>query len=332
MRDELSLLGVAENYHGASDYNNLKPKLVLAVDRGKVGAFGGIWTRDHYLTKIRTQQSNGAFDWEAFKRFIYGKYAKSTAPKVMSYAKRYYPLMQSGDLGAVNAIPQSVRSDVIKSMIILAKYTGCYEEFKAALKAYGIKLSKPSVLDAFVRIYSNNNAELGDWLRQVQPIFTESQKLLLRYAALTGLRKQEAINSFNLIIKLAEENKLHTYLNSNGVLEHFRFKALFLRGTKNVYISIVPEDLIVKVTRSSPVSYTALVKRLARRNIPCRVNQLRDNFGTFLIKRGVIREEIDLLQGRVSASIFTRHYFSPAIAELQNRVRKGLVEMEAELP
>ncbi len=291
------------------------------------GAFGGIWTRDHYLTKPRIGQQT--FDLAEFERFVRGKYAASTAPKVISYAKRYHHILQTWKLGEIEQVPATRRNDVIKSLIILSKYYGFYEHFKVGLKAYGIRLTRPSVIDAFVRIYTNNNSELNDWLYQVKPIFTESQNLLLKFAKLTGLRKQEAINSFNLIIKLAQENKLNSYLNSElGVLEHFRFKQLFLRGTKNVYVSIVPEGLIPQIINSEPVTYTMLVKRLHRRKLPCRINQLRDNFGTFLIRHGVIREEIDLLQGRVSASIFTRHYFSPAIAELRSRVLKGLEELD----
>jgi len=36
------------------------------------------------------------------------------------------------------------------------------------------------------------------------------------------------------------------------------------------------------------------------------------------------REEVDLLQGRVGKSIFVRHYWSPAITELRDRVLKAL--------
>jgi hypothetical protein len=244
----------------------------------------------------------------------------------MSFARRYCHLLESGNLSEINALPVTTRPDVIKALIIIAKFTGSYEPFKAALKSYGIKMSKPDALAGFLRIYNNNNADLGEWIARVKPIFKPEENLLLQFLKLTGLRKQEAITSFNMIIDLNARNKLGDYLH-DGILEHFRYKA-FLRGTKNAYISIVPESLIAQIIQSKPVSYYGLIKRLERRSIPCRISELRDQFGTFLVQHGLIREEVDLLQGRVSASIFTRHYFSPAIRELRDRTLKALSEMD----
>ena len=42
--------------------------------------------------------------------------------------------------------------------------------------------------------------------------------------------------------------------------------------------------------------------------------------------------EIDFLQGRVSASVFMRNYFNPALIEdLKERVFKGISELENKL-
>jgi len=43
---------------------------------------------------------------------------------------------------------------------------------------------------------------------------------------------------------------------------------------------------------------------------------------------GLIKEEVDLLQGRITKSIFVRHYWSPAIKELRQRVFNALRELE----
>ncbi len=159
-------------------------------------------------------------------------------------------------------------------------------------------------------------------------ILRPEETLLLRFVKLTGLRASEGIASYNLIIKLSRQGNLGTYLNSEaGVLEHFRFKAQFLRGTKNCYISIVPEGLITEITKSQPVSYTALLKRLQRRKMFCRISELRDYYGTFMTRHGLCVQEADLLCGRIPPSIFVRHYFSPAIRELRDRTLKALGEM-----
>ena len=57
-----------------------------------------------------------SFDWSAFKAFVYGKYAKSNAPKVMCYANRYYHVLESGNIGQLNSVPATTRTDAIKSL------------------------------------------------------------------------------------------------------------------------------------------------------------------------------------------------------------------------
>lgn len=156
-----------------------------------------------------------------------------------------------------------------------------------------------------------------------------NEKLLLKFAAITGLRKNEAIQSFNLIIKLHENADLQNYYNEElDCLEHFKFKELFLRRTKNTYISFVPKSLIMEIANSKPITYPAIIKRLKRRGLRTRINELRDYFGTFMVRHGLIREEVDLLQGRIPPNIFIRHYWSPSFKELRDRVFKALKHLE----
>jgi hypothetical protein len=246
----------------------------------------------------------------------------------MCYANRYYPVLESGNIGQLNAVPSTTRSEVIKSLIIISKYVGCYEQFKASLKSYGIKSARPDALAAFIRIYSNTNNNLDEWFAKVNPILTPQENLLLKFLRLTGLRCSEGIESFNLIIELSEKGRLHEYLGTDtGILEHFRYKEKFLRGTKNAFISIVPESFIREITKSQAVTYAAITKKLQRRKIPTRISELRDFYGTFMIRHGLVAQEADLLYGRIPPSIFVRHYFSPAIKELRDRTLKALEEM-----
>jgi len=67
------------------------------------------------------------------------------------------------------------------------------------------------------------------------------------FMAITGLRLVEAIESYNLIIKLAKEGKLNEYYNEEKeALEHFRFKEIFLRKSKKAFVSFIPKELIEK--------------------------------------------------------------------------------------
>jgi len=101
---------------------------------------------------------------------------------------------------------------------------------------------------------------------------------------------------------------------------HFRYHKEFLRRTKNCYISFVPDDLVDQIASSQPVSYYAIKCRLHRKGIKLRINELRDHFGTNLRKYGITKEEIDLLQGRIPQEIFIRHYWSPRLSELRDRI------------
>jgi hypothetical protein len=241
----------------------------------------------------------------------------------MHYAKKYWPLLS--EISGIEKISVTTRNNAIKSLIILSKFLGVHEEFKDDLKSYGIKLSRPDALVAFTRIYTNCNNNLGEWIAQVKPVLKPEENLLLRFLRLSGLRLSEGITSFNMIIRLSREGKLSDYLNSElGILEHFRYRSIFIRGTKNCFISIVPESLIAEIKKSQPVSYAGISKRLQRRKIPCRINELRDYFGTFVIRHGLVAQESDLLCGRIPPSIFVRHYFSPAIKELRDRTLKAL--------
>ena len=209
-----------------------------------------------------------AFNWLDFKKYVQGKYRKTTAKRVMCYAKRYYHVLESGKVGQLNAVPSTIRTNAIKSLIVISKYIGCYEQFKASLKSYGIKSDQPDALAAFVRIYSNTNSNLDEWFAKVKPILTIDENLLLKFLRLTGLRCSEGIESFNLIIELSAKGRLNEYFGAeNRILEHFRYKDKFLRGTKNAFISIVPENLIDEIVGSRPVSYAAITKKLQRRKI-----------------------------------------------------------------
>lgn len=69
-------------------------------------------------------------------------------------------------------------------------------------------------------------------------------------------------------------------------------------------------------------------KRLNRKHMRLRFNELRDKFGTYLLSHGILEAEINLLQGRIPVDIFIRHYWSPKLKELGNRIFKALQIIE----
>ena len=94
---------------------------------------------------------------------------------------------------------------------------------------------------------------------------------------------------------------------------------------------MIPKDLVKQIVECEPITYDVIGKRLTRRGIKTRINELRDYYATFMVRHGLIKEEVDLLQGRITKSIFVRHYWSPAIKELKQRVFTALQELEKQL-
>jgi intergrase/recombinase len=151
-------------------------------------------------------------------------------------------------------------------------------------------------------------------LLTIGEILRDNEKLLLKYILVTGIRKNEAIKSFNLIIDLAKAGELDRYYSSDlGILEHYKQKDangnfMFLKATKKLYISIASKTLVDEITQSNKVSYPAIRKRITRAKHNIRIKELRSYFATYLRQHGILAEYIDLLQGRIPKSVFARHY------------------------
>ena len=223
------------------------------------------------------------------------------------------------------------RLNALKSLVCLSKYLGCYLEFKEKLKQYGIKWVRPDCFSSFMRIMNNNHKDLIEWYKKACNILNENEKLYLKFMLLSGLRKTEGTQAFNLIIELQAENKLDEYFNEElSMLEHYKFKQ-FLRNTKNAYIAIIPKDIVIRIASSKLVSYNAIHCFLMRNRINLRIKELRSYYASFMVRYNLISEEVDLLQGRVPKSVFVRHYLKENPTELRDRTIKAISELEQTL-
>lgn len=121
--------------------------------------------------------------------------------------------------------------------------------------------------------------------------------------------------------ELAEQDSLNNYFNQKlMMLEHFRYSKLFLRRTKNCYISFIPKDMLDHILEVRPaISYAALIHVLQRRGFRVRVKDLRHLHGTKL-REHVPKEIIDLLHGRIGQSVFLRYYYEPFLNEIKQKV------------
>jgi hypothetical protein len=66
-----------------------------------------------------------------------------------------------------------------------------------------------------LRIMKKYHSDLIEWYNKVYAVLDENEKLYLKFLLLSGLRKREGIQSFNLIIDLARNGRLADYYNED---------------------------------------------------------------------------------------------------------------------
>lgn len=148
------------------------------------------------------------------------------------------------------------------SLSNLSKYLGIYEHWRHIIKNYGLKWENTSSFEAFLSMFNSNLDETETWLKQVIQKLPRAYSTVLIFNALTGLRPTEAATSCKLITELAEQEKLDNYLDRTlMMLQHFRFPDLFLRRSKNAYISFITPELLELVLETKPtIEYSGIDK------------------------------------------------------------------------
>ena len=270
--------------------------------------------------------NNKNIDLTEFKQWLITReYSKSYISATMSYANRYNYILINNRIRDLDTLSGDKKGSAIKALILLSKYLGTTTQFKAKLEEYGIKIPRPNSLTSFLRIFNNRNSDILKWYGKARESFRENEALFTKFLLQSGLRTSEAIHSFNLIIKLGTEGKPSEYYDAElQVLCHFKYPKLFIRRTKNCYITFIQPEFLQQIAESQPVTYSRMRKRLERKNLKTRFNELRDKFGTYLLSHGILEAEINLCQGRIPVDIFIRHYWSPKLKELGNRIFEAM--------
>jgi intergrase/recombinase len=233
------------------------------------------------------------------------------------------------DPSKINTLPVSIKSNVLKALIALSKYLGIYTEFSTAFKNHGIKWSTGNSFNAFLNIVNNNHSGLIEWYHKATEVLGNNEKLYLKYCLLSGLRAHECLNSFNLVISLRSNDHLNDYYDRElSILQHFKYP-MFLRNSKNAFITAIDSKLLDLISNSEPVSYAKIRKRLSKNNLPLRIKELRSYYATYLRNHGIISEYIDLFQGRVSKDVFSRNYLKVEnLKELANQILNIVKDLE----
>jgi intergrase/recombinase len=115
-------------------------------------------------------------------------------------------------------------------------------------------------------------------------------------------------------------------------LEHFRFPEIFLRRTKNAYISFVTLENLQPIVDLHDFTPTWNAIRLACRRAGVRMDMhlCRKIHGSWLSACGIQSEVVNMIQGRVSPSVFSRHYLTPS-ASLKDRILQAVEELARQL-
>jgi len=279
-----------------------------------------------------TSLGEAEIDWDEFLRFMQGRSKSEYAKYCVSYAKKYAHCLLKRDFSEVRGLPKTVRGNVLRALSNLAKFLGIYSEFKRLKEEFSIKWVGKStdeiIIDRLTKVVDPN--ELFNWIREVKRMNPDFEDFL-DLMAITGLRLSEAIECYNLIIKLSKEGKLCEYYNEEReTLEHFKFKEIFLRRNKKVFISFVPKELVERIASNRKLikSRYQVEKRIQKQGYKIRYTDIRELHGSFLTKY-LMQPEIDFLHGRTSASIFMQNYFNPAwISDLKERTFKAIVEIQ----
>jgi len=270
-------------------------------------------------------------DWNAFFNWLLQSKKERVANDILSYAKRYVNCLFNADLTEVASMSAGKRRMVLASLSNLAKFLGLYEQWRSVVRRYGIKWMEVDVkdkrmIDRLTKVVDAD--DVYNWIKQCK---TEAPELtdFLDLMALTGMRLEEAVNSYNLIIDLAGKGKLGDYYNGEKeILEHYKFKELFLRKGKKVFVSFVPKELVERIADNEPLaSRHSIGKKVSK----ARFSDLREAHASILT-RHLSQPEIDFLHGRVSANVFMQNYFNPKlIGDLKDRIFKAMAEIQAKI-
>ncbi|MGD8543646.1 MAG: integrase [Candidatus Bathyarchaeota archaeon] len=246
------------------------------------------------------------------------------------YAKQFVNCLFEEDFSQLQKLSESKRNHVMCALSSLAKFLGKYEDFKRLVGAYGLKWKSVNAEDLLISRINKveRDGSVLNWVGEVKEKRPELD-YFMDFMLITGLRYVEAIESYNLIINLAKEDRLDEYYKiKKEALEHFRFKQLFMRRTKKAFISFVPKEFIEKISKQKFLTRHQIKNRIQRRGLKLRFGDIREYYATFT-NRYLTREEIDFLQGRISSNVFMRNYFNPAlISDLKKRVFQALEKIE----
>jgi intergrase/recombinase len=275
-----------------------------------------------------------AIDWEKFENWLKQTHTPRFSRDIVIYAKRYLSYLQRGDLSEIGLMSHGKRRMIMTAFSNLCKFLGKYEDWKRLVHAFQLKWSDRSkdeiIIERLTKVKDVD--DVFNWIRQVKAVRPDFSDLL-DLMALTGMRLLEAVNSYNLIIKLHREGRLNEYYNEETeALEHYKFIDLFLRKSKKAFVSFVPKSLVLKIAENGkPLNKHGVCTSIQRYGLPLRFGDIREVHNTIMSKH-LSESEVNFLAGRIGSSVFMSNYFNIKwITDLKERMSKGIMEIQSKL-
>jgi len=146
------------------------------------------------------------------------------------------------------------------------------------------------------------------WVKESVSALPSTLGNVIHFNTLTGLWPDEGYKAMELI--RADET---TYVDKKRMLlTHYKYPRLFLRVSKNAYVSVINKDTLQTARGSEPItSYNQIRNSFGDYYVSMNMYYCRKVFATFLRNEGIESEIVDLLQGRIPNSVFVRHYYRP---------------------
>jgi len=252
----------------------------------------------------------------------------------MRYAtKYYYVLLEPSRASDLLPLSHSKRTLVMRSLSNLSRFLGLYEEWRHIIKSYGFKWKRSNPLATILNIFNNNEEDIKLWLFNVLEKLPKDAAATIAFVSLSGLRVVEACNAIHLINQLSQQGRLNDYYDEElKLLKHFAYAEVFLRGSKNVFLSFLSRDLLNLILEYKPnLRHLDLKSRLKKRGFRIRLRDLRKLHGTILENSNVPESMINLIQGRIGTGLFLKHYYRPFLKELGTRVLEAIRPLEKEI-
>ncbi len=213
----------------------------------------------------------------SYKEWLTRQFSHRHAVEMHNLAAKHLDMLH--EQSRLLTLPDSKRPYVMRALANLAKFTGQYEEWQRGLRANRVSWGGKTAAEVFMAIMEEQGVEEGadEWLSEARAKLPPRYYFALVFQRLTGLRAQEACRALTLLVQKAGGY----YDPELMALRHFQRPELFLRRSKNAFISFVSPGLLKAVEeRGQAVTKEGLHMAFVRARMKERTKTLRKAFAT----------------------------------------------------